>query len=68
MITSSTDMPSMIVTLEVRGCKIALTLQECREIITTLSHSMLPMDDETVRAVYLQLAERELQARKDDWK
>jgi len=58
----------MITTLDVHGAKLALTLQEARQIIVTLSHSILPMDDATVAAVYRQMADAEMQSRKDDWK
>lgn len=56
MITSSTDMVTMEVTLDVHGAKLKLTLQEARQIIVTLSHAILPMDDATVAAVYHQMA------------
>ena len=64
MITSQTDFVVDKITLDVHGAKLLLTPQECREIIVTLSHAVLPIDDETIRLIYKRIMDEEFERRR----
>lgn len=51
MISSSTDMQTMVTELDVHGAKLKLSLREAREVIVTLSNATMPLEEETKQAI-----------------
>lgn len=66
MISSATDLATMGIRLYVHGARLDLTVDEAKEVITTLAHAVMPIDSETQLAVFRHILAMNLDQRRKE--